>query len=103
VLLGVRPEHLRDLPSARDWADAPRIHAKVEVVEALGDHKAVHFSAENNTFIAKLPPHVELRAGDVTELAIQAEKLHVFDTDTNENLTCRAPRYAAPKVQTNSK
>jgi multiple sugar transport system ATP-binding protein len=103
VLLGVRPEHLRDLPSARDWPDAPRIQAKVEVVEALGDHKAVHFSAENNTFIAKLPPHVELKAGDMTDLAIQAEKLHVFDTATSENLTCRAPRYAAPKVHSSVK
>ena len=98
VLLGVRPEHLRDLASARDWPDAPRLQARVEVVESLGDHKAVHFSAENNTFIAKLPPQVELKVGENMDLAIQVAKVHLFDTATSENLTCSVPRYAAPKV-----
>jgi len=97
VLLGLRPEQIGDVTAARDWKDAPSASARVEVVEALGDQKVVYLSSEKNSFIAKLPTHVSAVAGQSLQVVFNAEKAHVFDAMTEENLTCTAPKYAAAK------
>lgn len=97
VLLGLRPEQIGDSTAARDWKDAPSVSARVDVVEALGDQKVVYFSTEKNTFIAKLPAHVAATVGQSQQVVFNAEKVHVFDAGTEENLTCMVPKYAAAK------
>ncbi|MCK6474154.1 MAG: sn-glycerol-3-phosphate ABC transporter ATP-binding protein UgpC [Planctomycetes bacterium] len=94
--LGVRPELL--LPAADGGKLSLRGHAKatVEVVESLGDEKLVHFSCEGQTFIGKVDPQVDVRAGEKAELAVDAARVHIFDPASGENLTCTAPRYEPP-------
>jgi multiple sugar transport system ATP-binding protein len=99
VLLGIRPEMICDRASARDWHAAPVISAKVDVVEALGDQKVVYFSSEKNTFIGKLESHVATQGGHKMEVAFNASKIHIFDAETDENLTCTAPRFEAANLE----
>jgi len=97
VKLGVRPEMICDQESARHWTAAPVVNARVDVVEALGDQKVVYFSTEKNSFIAKLEAHVPAAIGHRLDVAFNASKLHIFNDQTGENLTCTAPKYEAPK------
>jgi len=97
VLLGLRPEQIGDVGATRDWKDAPSVSARVDVVEALGDQKVVYLSSEKNSFIAKLPAHVSATVGQTLPVVFNAEKAHVFDAATEENLTCMVPKYAAAK------
>jgi multiple sugar transport system ATP-binding protein len=106
VLMGIRPEMICDSPSARDWASATQVEARVDVVEALGDTKVVYFSTEKNTFVGKLEGHIPVNVGQKMSVAFNAAKLHIFDckstdpknSEENENLTCRAPKYEAPDM-----
>ena len=101
VLLGIRPEMVCDAASSRTWADAIKVDARVDVVEALGDTKVVHFATARSTFIGKLEGHVPVHIGQTISVAFNAAKLHIFncvssdpkETDKNDNLTCTAPRY----------
>jgi len=98
IQLGLRPEMICDKESARDWADATVLKAKIDVVESLGDHKVVYFSTPKNNFIGKLEAHVPAPVGHDMDIAFNCQKIHLFDASTQENLTCTAPRYEAPDL-----
>jgi multiple sugar transport system ATP-binding protein len=93
VKMGIRPEMICDKASAHDWPLATTVNAKVEVVEALGDQKVVYFSTEKSTFIGKLEAHVPAHTGQKMDLAFNASKVHIFDSNSEINLTCTAPKY----------
>ena len=105
VMMGIRPEMICDAASAR-WADATKVNAHVDVIEALGDTKVVHFSTKKNSFVGKLEGHVSVHVGETMQVAFNAAKLHIFsyvssdprESDKNENLTCTAPRYEPADV-----
>ena len=65
-------------------ADAP---AKIDVVEYLGHEELLHAQAEGHEIVALVPSDKKVQVGDDVEFAIPVEKLHVFDPDTEENLT----------------
>ena len=106
VMMGIRPEMISDTSSAQQWAHRTNVSAKIEVVEALGDQKVVHFSTAKNTFIGKVNAHVPAHAGQQMELTFNTGKLHIFknvtqeikDQDKNENLTCTAEKYEGPDI-----
>ena len=98
VVLGIRPEMICDKESGREWPGAPVVSAKVEVVEALGDQKVVYFSTEKNTFIGKLEAHCTAHSGHKMDLAFNPTKLHIFDAESEVNLTCSASKYEAPNL-----
>ncbi|HEY3322709.1 MAG TPA: sn-glycerol-3-phosphate ABC transporter ATP-binding protein UgpC [Planctomycetota bacterium] len=95
VKMGIRPEMICDKASAHDWPDATTVNAKVDVVEALGDLKVVHFSTDKNTFIGKLEAHIPAQLGHRMDCAFNARKVHIFDSSSEVNLTCTAPKYEA--------
>jgi len=101
VMMGIRPEMIADADSGRRWTNATIVKAKIEVIEALGDLKVVHFSSAKNTFIGKLEAHVPAHSGHEATLAFNSSKVHIFskvtddpkDSEQNQNLTCTAERY----------
>ncbi|HLX60659.1 MAG TPA: sn-glycerol-3-phosphate ABC transporter ATP-binding protein UgpC [Planctomycetota bacterium] len=96
IKLGIRPEMISDRSSAHDWPSATPVTAKVDVVEALGDHLTVYFSNAKNNFIGKLDAHVPAVPGKSMEIVFNASKVHVFDATTGNNLTCAVTRYEPP-------
>jgi len=83
VLLGFRPEHL-DLVE-QSGANL-KIPAKVEVVEYLGNEELIHAVVESHEVVALVPSERRVKAGDQIELAIPAEKLHMFDPQSEKSL-----------------
>jgi multiple sugar transport system ATP-binding protein len=99
VRLGIRPEHVHDRASGSLLASRAEVRAKVEVIEALGHEKVVHFSLPPHRFLAKFEAHVPVEVGEETELVLDASRAQVFDQAGGLNLTCRAQQHekAAPR------
>jgi multiple sugar transport system ATP-binding protein len=85
LLVGFRPEHL-DI-SAASANDAIRFPAQVDVVEYLGNEELLHAQVEGIEVVAVVPSERQVKAGDRVELTVPAEKLHLFDPETEECLT----------------
>lgn len=79
VIVGVRPEHIRyaaDIPEIN--ARYQRIEVKAGIVENLGSEELIYFWIEDKQYCAK-SSDTDLKSGDAVSLAIDLEKIHVFD------------------------
>jgi ABC-type sugar transport system ATPase subunit len=112
VILGVRPTALTTARPGTDW---PRLTVVPELVEDLGDERFVIFEldtprvdtdatraavdattaddalltpdAERARFTARLPADAPVTVGEPLELAIDPERLHMFDRHTGDAVT----------------
>jgi multiple sugar transport system ATP-binding protein len=118
VIVGVRPEDIYD--ASQDGGAAGTIRASVERVEALGASLLAYFRVDAQApdsagvvaaasgesleeaplsgggvlFCASFEPRAALRPGDVIDVAVNVEHLHLFDPETEVSLGA-APREAA--------
>ena len=84
VIVGFRPEDL-ELNGATG-SGAVRIPARVDVVEYLGHEELLHLESGGKEIIALVPSDKRVQVGDAVEFAIDAEKLHLFDPETEERV-----------------
>jgi multiple sugar transport system ATP-binding protein len=85
VVIGIRPEDLSADPKAVS-RDGAAVTAQVEVVEPLGDEVVVHARAGEALLIAKLPPDRVPDAGEQLDFAVDLDRLHLFDAETEKRL-----------------
>ena len=83
VTFGIRPEDIGS-PAAEAVLDAPRIKARVDVVEPMGSESYVHLNTGHNIFIARVDAHRSFHAGEEADLACFVSKAHFFDRDSQE-------------------
>lgn len=96
VVIGVRPEHLGDAALLDDAqrARAVTFAARVDLVESLGADKYLYFtpnesgdaSAEND-LVARVPAASKAAGGQPIGLALDPDKVVVFDAKSGVNLT----------------
>jgi multiple sugar transport system ATP-binding protein len=90
VVLGVRPENLREGGSAsregHGTAGMARIAGIVEFVEPLGHEVIVHTKVGEDLLVAKLEPHRAPEMGDPIELEVELDAIHLFDAETELRL-----------------
>jgi multiple sugar transport system ATP-binding protein len=113
VVVGIRPENLQDAALAD--ADGQVLHGDVELVEALGSERLVHFrigagrvrsdatmtdadddadellageigSASMTVGVARVDPASEIKPGSQARFAVDTGRMHVFDPTTGDNL-----------------
>jgi len=82
-IVGFRPEHVA-LGNGR--ADTVRFHARVEVVEYLGDEQLLHLSLSDTPVEAKLGIEERVDRGAEPEFTVPRDKLLLFDAETGERL-----------------
>jgi multiple sugar transport system ATP-binding protein len=112
IVLGVRPEHLRDTSLESDAPAERRFHALVQLREALGAEMVVHFLVEATPvrtqevrelaldidvaaltelerenrrvpFVGRFPPATHMRQGELVEIGI-CGGLHFFDPQSGQ-------------------
>ena len=59
----------------------------MDFVEYLGHEELLHADAAANEIVALVPSDRKVQPGDNVEFAIVADKLHLFDPETEESLT----------------
>jgi multiple sugar transport system ATP-binding protein len=80
VALGVRPEDIEDAEFVPGAGPDELLEVTVDLAEPLGAETIVHFDAAPGTpFTARLSPRSTLRAGRPVKLAVDVERLHLFD------------------------
>ena len=84
LVAGFRPEHL-DLG---DTSEAAGIRAKADVVEYLGDEELLHVTVEGHEgdVVAVVSSEYRVKPGDVLDLKLPLDRLHLFDKATGEAL-----------------
>jgi multiple sugar transport system ATP-binding protein len=83
LTLGVRPEHL-EIGEGGDGAATVR--STVDVVEFLGNEELLHVRAGEHDLIALVDARHRVRPGDVLDLAIPLEHVHLFDEESGDAL-----------------
>ncbi len=88
VYMGIRPENISD--DAEDLAKHPEcvIDATVEVTELMGSETYLYLktSGKDNNIIARVDPRSTSRTGDKIRVALEPERLHFFDKDTEDTI-----------------
>ncbi len=114
LMVGIRPEHLA--VASADGADVAQqrtLSVQAELVESLGNESLLHFStdarmvrnrsgvftadpgihasgdiagASASEGVARLDPRVGIAVGDRLDLAVDVDRLHVFDAETGETI-----------------
>jgi multiple sugar transport system ATP-binding protein len=80
AVLGVRPEDLR---IARDGDDRDfSFDVAIEVVERLGSEILLDVAAGSTTMVASVEPTATAKVHEKTRLAINPDRLHFFDSET---------------------
>ncbi|CAM4472014.1 ABC transporter ATP-binding protein [Paenibacillus tarimensis] len=87
VVVGVRPEDLHDEPVFLEASPGSIVTALAEVVENLGHEKNIYLNGiGNDTVIARVDGRSDIKEGSNIKLAIDMNKIHMFDTQTELNI-----------------
>ena len=82
--LGIRPENV----SVTDAGAENSITATIDVVEPVGSDNFLHLDVTDE-FIARVDSDVDLAPGDRVTLTFEESDVHLFDSDTGENVLAR--------------
>ncbi len=83
VTLGVRPEDIHEAASALPGST---LEAHVEISEPMGAETYLYLSTGASSFIARVHPGSRSSFGDKVLLSFNTDKLHLFDTATEQVL-----------------
>ena len=91
VIMGIRPENLHDEELFLQNSPDSIIDADVEVVELMGSETYLYLKTVDSgiNFIARVDARSTSRAGDRIKIAIDANRLHFFDVDTEASILNR--------------
>ena len=84
VTLGIRPEDLHDEKEAIEAAGSNTIEATIRVYEMLGAEVFLYFDIGESNCTARVNPATTARTGDVVKFALDMNKLHLFDKETEQ-------------------
>ena len=87
VVLGIRPEDVHDEPEFLEKSPNTVIEATICVYEMLGAEVYLYFDYEGANMTARVDPRTTARTGDTVKFALDADKIHVFDKETEETIT----------------
>ena len=83
LIAGFRPEHL-DIGEAGSGVGGFR--ARADVVEYLGNEELLHVNAAGQDIVAIVDSSHNVRPGDIVNLVLPLDKLHLFDGETGDSL-----------------
>jgi multiple sugar transport system ATP-binding protein len=86
VWLGIRPETLR-LANSGIGSEHGLLDGIAEVVEPLGAETILNVAiGATNRIVARIGGHLRVRVGERVQLALDLDKLHIFDRESERNL-----------------
>ncbi|HEV7862303.1 MAG TPA: TOBE domain-containing protein, partial [Acidimicrobiia bacterium] len=91
VALGIRPEDIEDAEFVPGAGPDELLEVTVDLAEPLGAETIVHFELAGSSgstvpFTARLSPRTSVRTGRPVKLAVDVDRLHLFDPSTGLSL-----------------
>lgn len=87
VVLGIRPEDMHDSELFINSSPDSVIESDIKVYELLGAEVFLYFDVEGFQMTARVNPRTNLRTGDHAKFALDMEKIHIFDKETELTIT----------------
>jgi len=85
LVLGIRPEDICEA-GQQDWKAAAEFDGVIEIFEPLGHEIIVHVRSGEERILAKLETDKLPKMGQKIRLALNGEKIHLFDPQTEQRL-----------------
>ena len=84
VVLGIRPESIYDDPAVLQSATTGIIDTNVEITEMMGAETYLYLLCEGIPLTARVNPNSTAKPGDDIKVAIDPNKIHLFDKETEK-------------------
>jgi len=84
VVLGIRPEDVKDEEMFISQSPDSTIDATVKVYELLGAEVFLYFTIDQFDITARVNPRTKARPGDTIQIALDLSKIHLFDKETEQ-------------------
>ena len=81
-IFGIRPENVHDEEIYLSTLTESKVDVDVDITEAMGAETQLYIVLEGNNFIAKVNPRSTAKAGDRITVALDLDKMHLFDKET---------------------
>ena len=82
VVIGIRPEDIHDTHYMPPNIPAAKVTTRVDVTELMGNETFLYLLTDKSKFVARVDPRSQARVGEQAEVALNVEKLHIFDAVT---------------------
>ncbi|MBE6903498.1 MAG: sn-glycerol-3-phosphate ABC transporter ATP-binding protein UgpC [Ruminococcaceae bacterium] len=86
VIIGIRPEHIHNEEMYLTTLTDGIVDVEVEVTELMGAETYLYLDLFGNKITARVKPTTSIRSGDKIKVAIELEKIHIFDKETEMTL-----------------
>ncbi len=86
VIMGIRPEDLHDDEMSLSTFSASTIECDVEVTELMGHETYLYLSLEGEPIVARVNSRSTAKVGDNIKVAIDTNKMHIFDKETEQTI-----------------
>ncbi|MCL2189568.1 MAG: sn-glycerol-3-phosphate ABC transporter ATP-binding protein UgpC [Defluviitaleaceae bacterium] len=87
VIMGIRPEDLKDEEMFISQSPDTVISCEVEVTELLGAEVYLYLLCAGQQLTARVNPRSTAKTNDVIKMALDANRIHVFDKETEQVIT----------------
>ena len=87
VTMGIRPEDVYDSQVMIEANPNAVVSSTINVYELLGAEVYLYFDVDKYPMIARVDPRTTVRPGDEVKFALDVEKIHVFDKETQMTIT----------------
>ena len=87
VVMGIRPENVHDSQMFIETSKDSVVECKINVYELLGAEVYLYFDCEGLPMTARVDPRTTARSGDTVKFALDMEKVHLFDKETEITIT----------------
>ncbi len=84
VILGIRPENIRDEEMFLAANESSTVEAHVDVTELMGAETYLYIDLEGTPVTARVSPRTTAKAGDTIKVAFDLNKIHLFDKETEK-------------------
>lgn len=82
IIFGIRPEDFHDEPVFLESFPSSTVNVNIEVAELLGAEEMLYSQINGTDFVARLDARSDYKANQTITLAIDMNKAHFFDTET---------------------
>ncbi|MCE1248561.1 MAG: sn-glycerol-3-phosphate ABC transporter ATP-binding protein UgpC [Firmicutes bacterium] len=86
VVMGIRPEDIQDKVYSKIDDPHNTFEASIDVSEPLGSEIILYLSMGDDSLLARVNPQTEAKVGGKISVVFDADKVHVFDKETEKNI-----------------
>ena len=86
IILGIRPESIHDEEMYLSNATTGIIEANVEITEMMGAETYLYLECEGIPLTARVSPRSTARSGDRIRVALDPNRIHLFDKETEKTI-----------------